>query len=225
MEGPWINLQVYSPIELILFATGCFMWVIVYFLYAKHIMKHLMIGMPVFAAASNFGWEFVWGFTHPYTDMGLLFLLGYRIWFFFDLYIFYGVLRYGAEQVAAPELKKYFKPVMVVVAICWALLYWFFKVQGYDTSIGANSAYVAQILISILYLLLLLRHRKYVWSSAPISWLRSFGTGFISVFMFLHYPDNHLLLLLCVLSAVIDGVYLFVFHRRTSDGHAIVTGG
>ena len=225
MEEPWINLQVYSPFELVLFGVGCSMWVVVYFLYARHIARHMMIGMPVFAAASNFGWEFVWGFLPPYTDMGLLFLWGYRIWFFFDLYIFYGVWRYGAEQLSIPALKRHFKPLIIFVAVCWGLLYWFFKAQGYDTPIGANSAYVAQILISILYLLLILRHRKFVWSSAPIAWLRSLGTGFISIFMFLHYPENYLLLMLCTLSAVIDGVYLYVFHRRTSVGHAIETGG
>ena len=225
MEAPWINLQLYSPLELVLFGVGCLMWVIVYFLYAKHIAKHMMIGMPVFAAASNFGWEFVWGFLRPFTDMGLLFLWGYRVWFFFDLYIFYGVYRYGAEQLSIPALKRYFKPIIVLVAVSWGLFYWFFKAQGFDTPIGANSAYIAQILISILYLLLILRHRKYVWSSAPISWLRSLGTGFISVFMVLHYPENYLLLLLCALSAVIDGVYLYVFHRRTTQEGAIATGG
>lgn len=225
MQEPWINLQLYSPLELVFFAIGCAMWVVVYALYAKHIYRHLMIGMPVFAAASNFGWEFVWGFLQPYTNMGLLFLWGYRIWFFFDLYIFYGVLRYGAEQVTAPALKRYFKPLMIGVAVCWGLFYAFFKQQGLDTPIGANSAYVAQILISILYLLLILRHRKFVWSSAPIAWFRSLGTGFISIFMFMHYPDNHLLLLLCLLSAMIDGAYLFVFHHRIADDHAIVTGG
>jgi hypothetical protein len=225
MTEPWINTDLYSVPELLLFATGCAMWVIVYFLYAKHIAKHLMIGMPVFAAASNFGWEFVWGFLHPYTDMGLLFLWGYRLWFLFDLYIFYGVYRYGAEQVSTPALKRYFKPLIIAIALCWGLFYWFFKVQGLDTPIGANSAYVAQILISVLYLMLILRHRKFVWSSAPIAWLRSLGTGFISVFMFMHYPDNRMLLLLCLLSAIIDGVYLYVFHRRTVHDGALVTGG
>jgi hypothetical protein len=224
MQQPWINTQLYSPIELVLFAIGCGMWVIVYVLYAKHITKHMMIGMPVFAAASNFGWEFVWGFLPPYTDMGLLFLWGYRIWFFFDLYIFYGVIRYGAEQVASRDLKRYFKPAIVGVAVLWGFAYWFFKAQGYDTPIGANSAYIAQILISVLYLLLILRHRKFVWSSAPITWLRSLGTGFISLFMFMHYPENRLLLLLCLLSAIIDGVYLYLFHRRTTRDGAIVTG-
>jgi hypothetical protein len=225
MDEPLINLQSYSPLELIIFAVGCAMWVVVYFLYAKHIYRHSMIGMPVFAAASNFGWEFVWSFLRPYTDMGILFLWGYRLWFFFDLYIFYGVLRYGAAQVSIPAIKQYFKPILILTAVCWAILYWFFKVEGLDTPIGANSAYVAQVLISILSLLLILRHRRFVWSSAPIAWLRSLGTGMISIFMFLHYPNNYFLLFLCVVSAVADGVYLYVFHRRTTIDHAIVTGG
>jgi hypothetical protein len=214
MTEPLINSQAYPPLELVLFAAGCAMWVVVYILYAKHLYSHKMIGMPVFAAASNFGWEFVWSFARPYTDMGLLFLWGYRIWFFFDIFIFYGVLRFGATQVSTAAIKRYFKPLMIGIAICWGLLYWFFKVQGYDTPIGANSAYIAQIFISVLYLLLLLRDHRLVWSSYAISWLRSLGTGFISFFMFLHYPDNHFLLTLCILSALTDGAYLVVFHHR-----------
>ena len=224
MTQPFINTEVYSIPELILFGIGCFMWVIVYILYARHIFRHKMIGMPVFAAASNFGWEFVWSFAQPYTDMGTMFLWGYRAWFFLDLYIFYGLIQHGAAQVSIPALKQHFKPLMLLTAFIWAIVYYFFKIQGFDTPIGANSAYIAQFLISILYLLLILRHHKLVWSSYAISWLRSLGTGFISIFMLLHYPENYLLLTLCALSALIDGVYLFVFHRRMAVDHATATG-
>lgn len=220
-----INTESYSIPGLVLFGIGCFMWVIVYILYVRHIFRHKMIGMPVFAAASNFGWEFVWGFVQPYTDMGTLFLWGYRAWFLIDIIIFYGLIRHGAGQVSIPSVKKYFQPLIVFTAVCWALLYYFFKIQGFDTPIGANSAYIAQILISILYLLLILRHHKLVWSSYAITWLRSLGTGFISVFMVMQYPDNYFLLTLCALSAVIDGVYIVVFHRRMTVDHAIATGG
>ncbi len=225
MTEQFINTDGYSVPELVLFGIGCFMWVIVYALYARHIFRHKMIGMPVFAAASNFGWEFVWGFVQPYTDMGTLFLWGYRAWFLIDLYIFYGLMQHGAGQVSIPAIKQYFKPLMILTALCWGIIYYFFKIQGFDTPIGANSAYIAQFLISILYLLLILRHHKLVWSSYSISWLRSLGTGFISVFMVLHYPDNYFLLTLCALSAMLDGVYLFVFHRRMAVDHATATGG
>ena len=42
-----INTESYSIPELILFGIGCFMWVIVYIMYVRHIFHHKMIGMPV----------------------------------------------------------------------------------------------------------------------------------------------------------------------------------
>jgi hypothetical protein len=219
-----VNLTDYTPLELILFATGCYLWVIVYYLYARNIHKHKMIGMPVFAAASNFGWEFVWGFIPPFTNMGLLCLWGYRLWFIFDLYIFYGVLKYGSAQVSIPEIKKYFRPIVAALAVLWAILYYLFKLQGLDTVIGAHSAYVAQAFISVFYLLLILRHHKLVWSSYAVSWLRMLGSGLISVFMFLHYPDHYFLVALAAICPLIDVVYLFIFYRRMNVDHAVATG-
>jgi hypothetical protein len=220
----FINLNSYTPLELILFATGCYMWVIVYFLYARNIHRHKMIGMPVFAAASNFGWEFVWSFIPPFTDMGLLCLWGYRLWFIFDLYIFYGVLKYGSAQVSIPDIKKYFRPIIAAIAVAWAVLYYLFKLQGLDTVIGAHSAYIAQSLISFLYLILLLRHHKLVWSSYTVSWLRTLGSGLISAFMFLHYPTDYFLLALAGICPVVDIIYLIVFHHRVKIEHAVATG-
>jgi hypothetical protein len=214
MDGPLINLQAYTPLEMLLFAGGCYIWVAVYVIYIRHILKHKMIGMPVFAAASNIAWEFVWGFIPPSTDMGLLVVWGYRIWFFLDLYIFAGVIRLGATQVSIDALRPRFKPVIILVAVAWALVYYCFKSGGYDTVIGAMSAYVAQTLISVLYLLLLLRHHRLVWFSYPIAWLKMLGSGLITVFMYIHYPANHYLQTVAGICLIIDCVYIFIYHQR-----------
>ncbi len=214
MDGELINLKSYTPLEMILFAGGCYIWVVVYIIYIRHIMKHRMIGMPVFAAASNIAWELVWGFVPPATDMGLIVVWGYRIWFFLDLYIFAGVIRLGASQVSIEALRPKFKPVIILVALAWAAVYYFFKVEGFDTVIGAMSAYVAQSLISILYLLLLLRHHRLVWFSFAIAWLKMLGSGLITVFMFIHYPANHFLQTVAGICLVIDCIYIVVYYQR-----------
>ncbi|HTY58266.1 MAG TPA: hypothetical protein VMF59_05585 [Bacteroidota bacterium] len=214
MDGPLINLQSYTPLEMILFAGGCYIWVVVYILYIRHIMKHRMIGMPVFAAASNIAWELVWGFVPPATDMGLIVVWGYRIWFFLDLYIFAGVVRMGATQVSIEALRPRFKLTIILTAVAWTVVYYFFKVEGFDTVIGAISAYVAQSLISVLYLLLLLRHHRLVWFSLPIAWLKMLGSGLITVFMFIHYPANHFLQTVAAICLIVDCVYIGVYYER-----------
>jgi hypothetical protein len=206
-----VNTADYSTPELILFGVGCYMWVIVYILYIKEIRKGQCIGMPVFAACSNFAWEIVWGVIPPSTDMGPLLVWAYRGWFLLDLYIIAGVYRFGAAQIETPALKRYFKPMVVITVLGMTVLYFFFKREGYDTSIGATSAYIAQMFISVLYVVLLLRHQKYVWQSLPISILRMVGTGLNTVFLFLHYPHLHFLLSLGVMSLIIDNFYIYLF--------------
>jgi hypothetical protein len=206
-----VNTRDYSTIELLLFGIGCYMWVVVYILYIKEIRRGQCIGMPVFAACSNFAWEIVWGVIPPSTDMGPLLVWAYRAWFFLDLYIIWGVYRFGAAQIVTPALVNRFKPMVVVTVIGMTIVYFFFKSGGYDTPIGATSAYIAQMFISVLYLLLLLRHQKHVWQSLPISWLRMIGTGLNTIFLFLHYPHLHFLLSLGVMSLIIDNVYIYLF--------------
>jgi hypothetical protein len=211
MLAALVNTKDYSTSELILFGVGCYMWVIVYILYIREIRKGQCIGMPVFAACSNFAWEIVWGVIPPSTDMGPLLVWAYRAWFLLDLYIISGVYRYGSAQIDNPAIKKYFKPFVVAVVVGMTILYFFFKSGGYDTSIGATSAYIAQMFISVLYLILLLRHQKLVWQSLPISILRMVGTGLNTIFLFLHYPHLYFLLSLGVMSLIIDNVYIYLF--------------
>jgi hypothetical protein len=214
-----VNTRDYSTIELLLFGVGCYMWVIVYALYIKEIRRGAAIGMPVFAACSNFAWEIVWGVIPPSTDMGPLLVWAYRAWFLLDLYIISGVYRYGAVQIATPALVRNFKSMVVITTLGMTVLYYFFKSGGYDTSIGATSAYIAQMFISVLYLILLLRHQKHVWQSLPISWLRMIGTGLNTIFLFLHYPHMYFLLSLGVMALIIDNVYIYLFIRGRRASH------
>ena len=95
----------------------------------------------------------------------------------------------------------------------FTLIYYFFVKEGYDTTIGANSAYIAQMFISVLSLTLLLNNPGLKGLSFHVGWLRSFGTGANTIFMFLHYPENHFVHSLAGLSFIIDMAYLYIFLR------------
>ena len=83
----WLNVAEYSPLELFLFAGGCFLWVIVYMILARNIVRKKYFEVPVFAACADVGWEFCWSFLAK-TDMGSLLETTYRIWFGFDVFLF-----------------------------------------------------------------------------------------------------------------------------------------
>ena len=212
MTEPLINTTDYTPFELFLFIGGCFLWCVVYAIYIINGKKYKFVEMPVFAAAGNIGWEFTWSWLHR-TDMGLLLVWTYRAWFFLDIFIFADVLRHGRKQVSTPAILRYFTPIFVGAAIFWAIAVHFYVDAGLDTTIGANSAYIAQMGISILYVILLLRQTSLEGFSWAVAWLKMIGTGMNTVFMCIHpaYASNHFLQFIAVVATTIDCSYIVIF--------------
>lgn len=214
---PLLNVKDYTTGELTLFLVGCSLWVVVYGIYIKRIFTLRLIEMPFAAAMSNIAWEFMWGFVFK-PDMGNVIWWGYRTWALLDIVIVYAVVRYGDWQVFNPAVRRHFSAICVLSGLFWGAIYYFMKQDGYDTPIGANSAYVAQILISIFYIPLILGTPDIRRFSLPVALARTVGTGLISVFMFLHYPGGSygMLRTLAATSVVLDCfcVYLVVAKRR-----------
>lgn len=205
----WINYKEYPPLELFLFLGGCFLWVFAYVIYIKDIVKYKYLEMPIFAGCANIGWEFTWSFLAK-TDMGLLPQYTYRTWFFCDLFIFGGLLAYGWKQYQTPRLRSYHVPLCLFSAVAWVFGVYSMHTSNLDTPIGATSAYLAQLCISFLYIPLLLRQGTSQRFSFSAGWLRTVGTGMNTVFMHMHYPDNHFLRVIATLSTILDVTYVFL---------------
>jgi len=212
-----VNLQKYTPVELFFFGVGCYMWVVVYALYIRSIFKKKFIEAPIFAACGNIGWEFVWSFI-LHTDMGSLLQWCYRFWFFFDLVIFYGVLRYGWEQVRTPAFRTYLRPLLVLSAVFQGTVFYLMSISGLDTPIGANSAFLLNFYLSGLYVFVLFQQRelgnlgRVSW---PIAWLKMVGSAMAAVFVNIHagYADNHFLHFISVSITVVDCCYIYLVWR------------
>lgn len=214
MQQPLLNLRDYSPLELITFGVGCAGWIIVYGYTLHSLRRHQFIEIPVVTVWGNIVWEFLWSFVFI-TDMGLLFVWGYRIWFFLDCFIVYGAFRYGHKQVDLPLLRRHFRPVSVLVLLAWIPLLYFY-IDRYDAPLsrmGAYSGYLLNLLISALYIPLALRLNNWALFSYPVAWYKGIGTLLISLFCFLHFSDGFLLTM-CVLTGVLDGVYIYLFHQQ-----------
>lgn len=211
-----VNLTDYTPLELILFGGGCYMWVVVYAIYVRNIFKFKFIEMPLFAACGNIGWEFTWGFLAE-TDMGPLLVWCYQIWFIFDLFIFYHVLKYGWKQVTTQGLHKHLKVTSVLAAIAWGAAIYAMVISGLDTPIGANSAFILNLCIAALYIVLLLQQttreqfERFSWA---VAWLKMVGTGMNTVFMNMHYTDNYFVRFVAIVTTVLDCTYIYMFWRK-----------
>lgn len=211
----WINTKDYSASALIWNGVGCLFWVVTYAALVVEIIKRKYVEMPFFIAAGNIAWEFVWSFFyHP--DTGRLYSLSYQGAFLLDVFIFISVLKYGHKQIEIPEIKKYFKLIAVALLIMWLPLNYYFVAQGFDTKIGANSGYILNLIISLLYPLLLLRSDPRNFSPI-VAWCKWLGTGCITVSMFIIYPDNYLVQILGVCCFILDLLYSIALKRKLKE--------
>lgn len=211
------NCIPYTAAELFLFAVGCLLWVVAYGLLIRNMRRDKSSEMALVAGASNFAWEFLWAFVFK-TDMGYFLVWTYRAWFFLDIFIFAMLLRYGGSQVGNPFLKRHLIPLSLAMTAAFGVAYYFFTKEGHDTFIGANSAYIAQLFISAYCLLLLMDSPSVRGFSQAFGWLRSVGTGMNTVFMLLHYKDNHFLHTIALISLVLDAAYMWLYYRKRAAG-------
>ncbi|SMC26388.1 hypothetical protein SAMN02745857_02472 [Andreprevotia lacus DSM 23236] len=207
-----VDGSIYTTPELAVFASGCLLWVIAYVFVLIQARQYKVVEMAVLAGASNLAWEFVWGVL-LHTDMGVFLVWTYRAWLFFDLFIFWQVLKLGVDQFTQPQLRHYYLPIVCGTVLFFIGVYWTMTLSGLDTPIGARSAYVCQFIISALCLLLLVQQPSTIGHAWTVTWLRSLGTLLVSVFMLLHYPHDAFLLWLCAGATVLDGMYCVYFLR------------
>lgn len=209
---PWINTADYSPPLLLLFGLGCFGWVIAYYGVFRTIREKKYVQIPAAAVVANIAWEFVWGFFFI-NNLGRLFSWGYRIWFLMDVYITYCLFKYCNKQVENPILKKYARPLLVLGIVSWSFFIYFFVSQGYDTGYGAITGYILNVMMSAFYITLLLRQDVRNFSYL-VAWSKMLGTALLSVFNIIIKGDDHFLVSLCVITFILDVLYIALFHRR-----------
>lgn len=212
-----INLKDYTAEEHIFFAIGCLLWVFTYIMVIRAIRKEQFVEIPIVAVLANFSWEFLWSFVFT-TDMGELYVWGYRIWFFLDCFIVYGLFRYGWKQLSNPYLIKNYIVLLIFGLACWFvnLYYYIDKWDAPVTHMGANSGYILNVFMSLLYPLLLLSRPNTDGFSYLSAWFKGVGTVLISVFCFLKFSDPWLLSM-CVITGLLDAWYIWVFTLKRKN--------
>lgn len=211
----WINTKDYTSVELIWNGIGCLFWVVTYAVLVYRIITIKFVEMPFFIATGNIAWEFIWSFFyHP--DTGKLYSLSYQGAFVLDVFIFYSILRYGYKQVEISVVQKYFKWIAFGLLAMWVPLNYFYVKQGFDTPIGANSGYILNIIISLLYPMSLFRNNPKNFSRA-VAWSKFIGTGCITVSMFLIYPENYFVQVLGATCFVLDLSYSILLTKKLSS--------
>src|SRR5664279_2121833 len=135
----WLNTCKYTPFQFTVFLVGCFMWVVAYVALIRHAIQQKFLMIPAGAVCANFAWEILWGFFFK-PDLGLVVWWGYKTWGILDIGIVYLLFKYGKKQLITQNGQKYFVPTVVFGLVSWFVTLYFFISDGFDTSIGANSA-------------------------------------------------------------------------------------
>jgi hypothetical protein len=214
MERPIINLADYTVTQHIFFALGCLLWVFTYIIVIRGIRKNDFIDIPLIAVTANFAWEFLWSFVFI-TDMGSLYMWGYRIWFFLDCFIVFGLFRDGYKQIGIATLRDKSKLIIAFGIACWVLMLYYY-IRNYDFPVSHNgvySGYIINVMMSALYIPMLLRLGDSQQFSKWAGWLKGVGTLLISVFCVLKYNDGFLLSM-CAVTALLDAVYIYLVMRN-----------
>src|SRR5262245_54665341 len=210
------NTHDYTPVQLVLYATGAYLWVVAYLIYLRNGFKYEVVEMPAFAACGNIGWELCWALIFT-TDLGALCVYAHKAWFFLDLVIFYLVLRYAWKQTDLAVLQRFWVPICIFLFAGSAVFYGTFVQQDLDVRSTIQSAYICQLPISFLYIPLMLRQKSLVGWSMWAAWSRTLGTGLIGIFAFLRYPDKPFLLSMAVIATLVDLVYIYAFAVRRRE--------
>ena len=208
------NTVDYTVPQLVLFGIAAAYWVWVYIAVIRDIFKNKFVGIPALAVCSNISWEFLWSFFF-FTNMGIFFQWGYRIWFVLDVFIFYSLVRYGRSQFSDPRLKKYFGWILAFTTISWTTAIYAFTTQ-YADPIGAISAYMVNAHMSALYILLILKFPKEKTLSVSTAWHKMLGTALTSVFCFWAFPEARFMLTMTVVTFLLDVVYIAIvtYYRK-----------
>lgn len=211
-EG-FFNTDAYSGWQIFWYAGGFLAWTPAYVAIIYRAIQRRQLEIPVVAAIGNVTWELLWGFAY-HTDMGTSLDIIYKGAFIIDVVILWAVIRFGAEQIRSVELRRYFPVFVAVLIVGWLVFYVTLKDSGYDLPLGSTSAYLDNIEMSALYLWLGLSLVDPRRLSPVVAWSKALGTGMVTVFVFMTYPDNTFVQGLGVMSAILDATYIVVLTHR-----------
>ncbi|MCW3120914.1 MAG: hypothetical protein JWQ38_406 [Flavipsychrobacter sp.] len=223
MHQPLFNMTDYTVLDHVLFATGCFLWVIMYILVIKNIHKFQFIEIPLIAISVNFAWETLWSWVFV-TNMGALYMWGYRVWFFLDCVIIYNTFRYGWKQLPEGFHKQASKFILSFAWVGWLVILYFFSVK-FDipqSGMGGYGGYWCNLIMSAIYIPLLIRTTNldyFSFTNAILKWL---GTFLVTLFCINHkqWRGEWFLYSLGIATALLDIVYIVLVYKMKKKANA-----
>ncbi len=209
--GPWFNTDLYTVPQIIMFTSGAMLWVVVYIVTIRRLLKLNELAIPFIAVTLNFGTEITTAvFFVP--DMGSVLVIAYWAWMVLDIFIVIGLFRYGAKQVRTPYLKQKFAVMMAVwIPLLFVVQYNF--ILEYDLPMAPLNSFMINLVMSAAFIYLFFVPTEAA-KSKIIGWCKFLGTGIIGVVFYTKYPENGALTSLYIAVALVDVFYLYLLYLQ-----------
>ncbi len=218
MTHPFINLETYTVAEIAFLLTGTIFWNVAYFIIIRNAIRFKKMEMPFLAVSSNIAWEFAWAFL-LFTDLGILFEWGLRVWFFMDVAIFFFTVKYGAKQMGNDIFGKRFLPFLLLLVLWWIPVFYAMEMEGLDTKMGTTSAYMITVVMASLFVFNATRKAPGLIATKSVAWTKFLGNSSMSVFVWMHHPEAHFLQLITVAVFVLNIVYIVQATKKQDIKH------
>ena len=169
--------------------------------------------MPILALCANISWEFIFSFVHPQSIPQVYVNI---IWFLFDVVILYQVLRFGRAAVNELVPERYFYPAFILslfssFGIILSMTHEFNDWHGRYAAFGQN------FVMSVLFILMLLRRNDVSGQSVYIAVFKMLGTVLSSILFYMLYPLSYLLNFLYIAIFIFDWLYLILLYRKHQE--------
>ena len=216
----FVNTRNYGLLDLFFFLVCFICWVLAYLEIIYNIKKYKFVDMPIVSATANIVWEFLWAFVFI-IDVGPAGVWGVRIWFFLDVVINFALLLYANKQMVIPEFKKYSTPIFLFLLLSWSGILYSFIYMKLDNGMGAVTAMITNVVMSVLYIMMVFR-KPDIWRiSVRTAWYKFLGTGSITAISFhlATFRSNYFLLCLGMIAGILDIYYIYLLsYLKTFKG-------
>ena len=208
---PWFDTTNYEPFQIALFLAGAVLWIVVYIVVIRDIVKLKVVAIPLVAICLNFGFEVTTSFFFV-PDMGKTLVVAYWAWMLLDVFIVYAMFRFGWKQLRVQTIKDALPWLLPVGVVMGQFLQYFF-ITKYDLPMAPLSGYIISLVMTMLFLGLIFLPGDQ-GQSLTIGWCKFFGNLLISIMFFTKFPDNYFLVTLFISVALFDVWYILLLNMR-----------
>jgi hypothetical protein len=185
-------------------------WTVVYLDLINRGFRDRTYGMPLFALAFNFAWEFIFGFLVG-EGIGVQRIVNVT-WFVLDVIIVVTYFRYGRREYPA-TVQRWFIPWSVTAFVVAFVILFVTNLEFPDFWGARYSAFAQNLLMSVLFIAMLVGRNGVRGQSMTIAVFKWLGTLAPTIQVYGQTGSN-LILALGAAIFVYDVIYIAMLYRQ-----------